>query len=151
MDTTAYLLSGVFVAGVLAVVLRLPPLVGFLAAGFALDAAGVPHLPSLDVVADLGVTLLLFSIGLKLDVRQASEVRVAILAMPFHGTNAVALDQLTASGFRGRVVAVAQYDDDARALARSGADDVLQIYDGAGAEMADRALSSPPPSTGEAT
>jgi predicted Kef-type K+ transport protein len=71
----------------------------------------------------------------------SAQVRVAILAMPFHGTNRVALDQLTASGFRGRVTAVAQWDDDARDLRERGADDVLQIYDGAGSELADRALS----------
>ncbi|MAU81995.1 cation:proton antiporter [Gordonia sp. GW1C4-4] len=49
--------------------LRLPPLVGFLAAGFVLNAMNVEDLPQLDVLADLGVTLLLFAIGLKLDVR----------------------------------------------------------------------------------
>lgn len=68
-------------------------------------------------------------------------IRVAILAMPFHGTNRVALAELHRSGFRGRVVAVAQYDDDARLLLADGVDDVLQIYDGAGAEMADRAVT----------
>jgi predicted Kef-type K+ transport protein len=49
--------------------LRLPPLVGFLAAGFVLNAMQVDHLPMLEVFADLGVTLMLFAIGLKLDVR----------------------------------------------------------------------------------
>lgn len=74
-------------------------------------------------------------------VADASQVRVAILAMPFHGTNSLALAQLKASGFRGRVAAVAQYDDDARSLLDDGADAVLQIYDGAGSEMADRAVA----------
>lgn len=46
-----------------------PPLVGFLAAGFALGASGIDDLPLVDEAADLGVTLLLFGIGLKLDVR----------------------------------------------------------------------------------
>ncbi len=48
----------------------LPPLVGFLAAGFVLNALGVVGGQVLQVVADLGVTLLLFYIGLKLNVRQ---------------------------------------------------------------------------------
>ena len=74
-------------------------------------------------------------------IAQVSSIKVAILAMPFHGSNAVALRRLQAAGFRGRVVAVAQYDDDAVALLDHGADDVLQIYDGAGTEMADRAMS----------
>jgi predicted Kef-type K+ transport protein len=46
----------------------LPPLVGFLAAGFALGAMGAENTPLLTELADLGVTLLLFTIGLKLRV-----------------------------------------------------------------------------------
>ena len=70
-----------------------------------------------------------------------SGVRVAVLAMPFHGTNRVALEQLRDSGFQGRVAAVARWDDEARELVERGADEVLQMYDGAGTELADRALS----------
>ncbi|MDR9500342.1 MAG: cation:proton antiporter [Desulfurivibrionaceae bacterium] len=44
----------------------LPPLVGFLAAGFILNALGISGGTTLQLVADLGVTLLLFTIGLKL-------------------------------------------------------------------------------------
>ena len=58
-----------FGLGGLAMAMRLPPLVGFLAAGFVINALDVGVLPELDVAADLGVTLLLFAIGLKLDVR----------------------------------------------------------------------------------
>ncbi|BBX16259.1 potassium transporter Kef [Mycolicibacterium duvalii] len=58
-----------FGLGGVALALRLPPLVGFLAAGFVLNAINVEEMPQLDVLADLGVTLLLFAIGLKLDVR----------------------------------------------------------------------------------
>lgn len=58
-----------FGLGGLALALRLPPLVGFLAAGFVLNAINVEEMPQLDVLADLGVTLLLFAIGLTLDVR----------------------------------------------------------------------------------
>jgi predicted Kef-type K+ transport protein len=47
----------------------LPPMVGFLLAGFAYNIAGLAQPPGLDLVADLGITLLLFSIGLKLDIR----------------------------------------------------------------------------------
>ena len=69
METWLLYVAAAFGGGVVAALLRLPPLVGFLAAGFALGFAGVPHAPELDLVADLGVTLLLFTIGLKLDVR----------------------------------------------------------------------------------
>ena len=49
--------------------LRLPPLVGFLCAGFALHALGIEGGTTLQKFADLGVTLLLFTIGLKLRLR----------------------------------------------------------------------------------
>ncbi|MFT6914104.1 MAG: glutathione-regulated potassium-efflux system ancillary protein KefC [Motiliproteus sp.] len=55
-----------FGMGFLAQLLRLPPLVGFLGAGFALHALGAEGGPLLQQLADLGVTLLLFTIGLKL-------------------------------------------------------------------------------------
>lgn len=58
-----------FVVGFAVQLVRLPPLVGFLAAGFALNAMGFERSPMLDTIANLGVTLLLFTIGLKLEIR----------------------------------------------------------------------------------
>ncbi len=69
MGEVAAILVAALGGGVLASMLRLPPLVGFLAAGFVLSALGVDRPEDLDVVSDLGVALLLFGIGLKLDVR----------------------------------------------------------------------------------
>ena len=69
MSTVAVYLVVAFCAGALAVLLRLPPLIGFLAAGFVLNGLGVERLPALDQLADVGVTLMLFGIGLKLDAR----------------------------------------------------------------------------------
>ena len=57
------------VLGFTAQQIKLPPLVGFLGAGFALHALGVEGGPALEKFADLGVTLLLFTIGLKLRLR----------------------------------------------------------------------------------
>jgi glutathione-regulated potassium-efflux system ancillary protein KefC len=57
-----------FTLGMAALQTGLPPLVGFLLAGFALNWAGAEGGKFLDEIADLGVTLLLFSIGLKLQV-----------------------------------------------------------------------------------
>jgi predicted Kef-type K+ transport protein len=54
------------ILGFAAQMIRLPPLAGFLAAGFALKALGMPASPLIAEVADLGVILLLFTIGLKL-------------------------------------------------------------------------------------
>lgn len=64
----AYIIAA-FVGGMGAMLLRLPPLVGFLAAGFVLNGLGYTLTPTLETLANLGVTLLLFTIGLKLDVR----------------------------------------------------------------------------------
>jgi predicted Kef-type K+ transport protein len=59
-----------FAFGLLASRFGLPPLVGFLIAGFVLSALGAEGGAFLSEMADLGVTLLLFSIGLKLQVRE---------------------------------------------------------------------------------
>lgn len=69
MTVVATYLAVTLVLGLFAVVVRLPPLVGFLAAGFVLNWMHVEHLPAIEVVADLGVTILLFGIGLKLNLR----------------------------------------------------------------------------------
>jgi predicted Kef-type K+ transport protein len=57
-----------FALGMAARLIGLPPLVGFLVAGFALKAAGFEASDDLNRIGDLGVTVLLFSIGLKLRV-----------------------------------------------------------------------------------
>lgn len=67
--TLGLYLVGAVIGGLLAAAVRLPPLVGYLLAGFALGALGAPAPDGLDAVADLGVVLLLFAIGLKFDAR----------------------------------------------------------------------------------
>jgi predicted Kef-type K+ transport protein len=47
----------------------LPPLVGFLATGFVLNYLGIASGEALQKLADLGITLLLFTVGLKLDLK----------------------------------------------------------------------------------
>lgn len=59
-------LAAALILGVLAWRAGLPPLVGFLAAGFALSAFGLESPPALAAVAHAGVLLLLFAVGLKL-------------------------------------------------------------------------------------
>lgn len=56
--------------------LGLPALVGYLTAGFLLHEATVDTGPLLKTFADLGITLLLFTIGLKLNVRDLLKVRI---------------------------------------------------------------------------
>ncbi len=62
-------IAAAFALGLLARQLGLPPLIGFLGAGFLLNAAGVERVPALTDVAHLGVLLLLFSVGLKLRIK----------------------------------------------------------------------------------
>lgn len=69
MGTVAIYLVVTFAAGMLAMLVRLPPLLGFLAAGFILNATGVEHLGEIETLANLGVTLLLFGVGLKMELR----------------------------------------------------------------------------------
>lgn len=63
------LITAAFLAGFIALKCSLPPLVGFLLAGFGLHAFGYQSNDVIVTLADLGVTLLLFTIGLKLDVK----------------------------------------------------------------------------------
>lgn len=77
-----FAIGSAFIGGVLARLVGLPPLIGFLAAGFAINAFG-PGLgmpaetgPILDYLAHLGVLLLLFTIGLKLRLGQLTQPQV---------------------------------------------------------------------------
>jgi len=54
----------------------LPPLVGYLVAGFVLHAFGLESTEAIETIADLGVLLLLFGIGLKLRLRTLSRPQV---------------------------------------------------------------------------
>jgi predicted Kef-type K+ transport protein len=63
-----------FLFGLGARMVGLPPLVGYLVAGFVLFGAGMEATPTLRALSEFGVTLLLFSIGLKM--------RIASLLMP---------------------------------------------------------------------
>jgi predicted Kef-type K+ transport protein len=57
------------IAGIAAARVGLPPMVGYLLCGFVLNFSGVYSHDRLTSIGDLGVTLLLFTIGLKLDLR----------------------------------------------------------------------------------
>lgn len=54
-----------FVFGFLASLVGLPPLVGFLITGFVLGYFGMAGGAVLNKLADLGITILLFTVGLK--------------------------------------------------------------------------------------
>ncbi|MEA1890206.1 MAG: cation:proton antiporter [Pseudomonadota bacterium] len=65
-----------FIFGFLSKQAGLPPLVGFLVAGFTLNYLGAESGSFLEEMADLGITLLLFSIGLKLRIKELLRVEV---------------------------------------------------------------------------
>ena len=70
MDSTILLFIGMaFSFGMIINLTGLPPMVGFLLAGFTLNFMGFESSDALVTLANLGVTLLLFSIGLKLNIR----------------------------------------------------------------------------------
>jgi len=58
-----------FLLGFLVRLIGLPPLVGFLATGFMLNYLGIASGEMLQKLADLGITLLLFTVGLKLNLK----------------------------------------------------------------------------------
>lgn len=68
-----------YALGLLANRFGLPPLVGYLGAGFVLWALGYQNSNLLGEIADIGVLLLLFTVGLKL--RFASLVRLEVLGV----------------------------------------------------------------------
>lgn len=64
----AILITVAFLAGMVVRKIGLPPMVGFLIAGFVLRGFGFESSEDLVVISNFGVTLLLFTIGLKLKV-----------------------------------------------------------------------------------
>ena len=65
-----------FVCGFLVTRIGLPPLVGYLLAGFGLHGLGVTPDASLATLSDIGISLLLFTIGLKLNVRSLLKTEI---------------------------------------------------------------------------
>lgn len=62
-------ISSAFIAGLLVNRLSLPPLVGYLVAGYGLNLAGIRAAGTLAHLAEIGILLLLFTVGLKLNLR----------------------------------------------------------------------------------
>lgn len=76
IDALPVLLAVAFASGMAARLVSLPPMVGFLIAGFVLHSLGVQKTDALAEVADLGVLLLLFTIGLKLRLKNLLKVPI---------------------------------------------------------------------------
>jgi glutathione-regulated potassium-efflux system ancillary protein KefC len=73
-------ISLAFFLGFLARLIGLPPLVGFLATGFVLNHLGFSSGEMLRKLADLGITLLLFTVGLKLNLKMLVRPQVWLVS-----------------------------------------------------------------------
>ncbi|MEL6476248.1 MAG: cation:proton antiporter family protein [Pseudomonadota bacterium] len=76
IDVLPAILAAAFLLGMAARTIGLPPMVGFLVAGFVLHEVGVRPTEGLAEVADLGVLLLLFTIGLKLKPKMLAKPQI---------------------------------------------------------------------------
>lgn len=101
-------LAVAFALGLLSRTAGLPPLVGFLAAGFVLNLFGIASGEMLEKLADLGVTLLLFIVGLKLNLRTLVRPQVwavtslhLALIVPILGSALLILALMNAPSFSG--------------------------------------------------
>lgn len=73
------LLGTAYLAGLISSQLYLPPLVGYLAAGYVLHAAGVHADATLAHLSGIGIQLLLFTVNLKL--KPSSLVKREVLSV----------------------------------------------------------------------
>ena len=73
-------ISLAFFLGFLAKQINLPPLIGFLATGFVLNYFGFAGGEMLQKLSDLGITLLLFAVGLKLKLKVLKRPQVWLTA-----------------------------------------------------------------------
>ncbi len=64
MGVVVVYIAIIFGCGLAARLIRMPALIGFLAAGFILNLIGVPEFSGLTVMSDIRVTLMLFAVGL---------------------------------------------------------------------------------------
>lgn len=74
-------ISTSFICGLLAFMGRLPPMIGYLSAGFILNQFGIDRFNGLNELSELGISLLLFSIGLKLDLKSLGRPEVLGVAL----------------------------------------------------------------------
>jgi len=91
LDSVAVSLAIAFVFGMGARLGGMPPMLGFLLAGFALSEFGVEPTEAGERVAEFGVLLLLFLIGLKLNPRLLTETHILGSALAHMGLVVVAI------------------------------------------------------------
>jgi len=91
-----------YLAGLVTSRLHLPPLVGYLMAGYVLNFSGVESNDTLSHLADIGIELLLFTVGLKL--KLSSLLRREVLSVgTLHLLVVTLVSALVYFGFNGQV------------------------------------------------
>ncbi|NVK24000.1 MAG: cation:proton antiporter [Gammaproteobacteria bacterium] len=70
-----------FLCGVSVRLVSLPPMVGYLFAGFLLHFLGLQATSGIEVLSQLGITLMLFTIGLKLNIRDLLKREVIVVSL----------------------------------------------------------------------
>lgn len=91
-----------YLAGLISSRLYFPPLVGYLVAGYALHTMGIQMDETLAHLADIGIELLLFSVGLKLKLR--SLLRREVLSVGgLHLLVVTVISMLVYFGFGGHI------------------------------------------------
>ncbi|MGF1446480.1 MAG: cation:proton antiporter [Pikeienuella sp.] len=91
LDSLSVSLAIAFLFGMVARLVAMPPMLGFLAAGFVLSEVGVEPTEAGQKIADFGVLLLLFTIGLKLKPQMLAERQVFVGALAHMGAIVLAL------------------------------------------------------------
>ncbi|MFC3121719.1 cation:proton antiporter domain-containing protein [Agaribacter flavus] len=71
-----FLILVAFLCGFACKFIHLPPLVGFLTAGFVMNALGFSANDTIETIANLGITIMLFTIGLKLNIADLAKREV---------------------------------------------------------------------------
>ncbi|NOX76795.1 MAG: hypothetical protein GXP17_09360, partial [Gammaproteobacteria bacterium] len=67
----------------------------------------------------------------------ADTLKLILLAMPSHRENLAAVQQIRKLDYRGRIAAIAKYDDEVEHLKRAGVDYAVNLYAEAGSGFAD--------------
>ncbi len=65
-----------FIFGFACKIVKMPPLIGYLIAGFILNAFGYTLDDNLSTLASLGITIMLFTIGLKLNIKDLGKAEI---------------------------------------------------------------------------
>lgn len=76
MEFTLLLIA--FIFGFACKLINMPPLIGYLIAGFVLNAFGYESNSTLDTIANLGITIMLFTIGLKLNIKDLAKSEICL-------------------------------------------------------------------------